>query len=62
MGTMTDDGHDKLVEIFFRAFPSMDGQDLGAVLEEVRKVFEEEIKQRCWLERRNIIGSCVSKN
>jgi hypothetical protein len=62
MAAMTEDGHDKLVEIFFRAFPSMDGQELGAVLEEVRKLLDEELKQRCWLERRKIIGSCVSNN
>lgn len=59
---MSDDGRDRLVEILFRAFPSIDGEELGAVLEEVRQLVEEEIARVCWIKKRRIDGGCESRN
>lgn len=58
---MTDEAHDKLVEIFFRAFPAVDGAELGAVLEAVRRVLEEELRKACWLERRHLYARCMAR-
>lgn len=59
---MSDEARDRLVEIFFRAFPSMDGEELGMVLEEVRKVVDEDLRRACWLRRRWVQQSCATKN
>lgn len=59
---MSDEGRDKLVEIFFRAFPALDGEELGMVLEEVRQLIDDELRRACWMQRRWLNRTCASKN
>lgn len=53
---MSDDAHDAVVDLFFNALPSMDGEELGALLDGVLAIMEREVRrakmeQRAWDKR-----------
>lgn len=41
---MSDDAHDAVVELFFHTVPSMDGKELGDLLNAVLRIMEREVR------------------
>lgn len=61
---MSDEASDALVDLFFQAFPSVDGPELGFVLDRIMKILDAEIREACRQERRLLMvrANARSKN